>query len=99
MTAGTMPRAISTSHSTRPTSSTGRPGSRRPTASAGPQRFLPPRHSFTVLLPARHEEAVIYETVRSVWAADYPRELLEVARVRREVSLTDGARVVDSVFF
>lgn len=47
-------------------------------ASAGPQSFLPARHSFTVLLPARHEEAVIYDTIRSVWAADYPDELLEV---------------------
>lgn len=47
-------------------------------ASAGPQALLPPRRSFTVLLPARHEEAVIYETIRSVWAANYPRELLEV---------------------
>jgi cellulose synthase/poly-beta-1,6-N-acetylglucosamine synthase-like glycosyltransferase/putative flippase GtrA len=47
-------------------------------ASAGPQRFLPPSRSFTVLLPARHEEAVIYDTIRSIWAANYPKALLEV---------------------
>lgn len=50
-------------------------------ASRGPQSFLPPKHSFTVLLPARHEEAVIYQTIRSVWAANYPRHLLEVVVV------------------
>lgn len=47
-------------------------------ASGGPKAFLPPRHSFTVLLPARHEEAVIYGTIQSVWAANYPAQLLEV---------------------
>lgn len=46
--------------------------------SAGPQSFLPPRLSFTVLLPARHEEAVIFDTIRRVWAANYPQELLEI---------------------
>ncbi len=50
-------------------------------ASAGPQSFLPPRHSFTVLLPARHEEDVIYDTIHSVWSANYPSELLEVVVV------------------
>jgi cellulose synthase/poly-beta-1,6-N-acetylglucosamine synthase-like glycosyltransferase/putative flippase GtrA len=47
-------------------------------ASAGPQHFLPPRRSFSVLLPARHEEAVIRQTIHSVWAANYPKHLLEV---------------------
>src|SRR5690348_8281324 len=43
-----------------------------------PASFLAPRYSFTVLLPARHEEAVIYETIKRVWAAQYPSHLLEV---------------------
>jgi cellulose synthase/poly-beta-1,6-N-acetylglucosamine synthase-like glycosyltransferase len=43
-----------------------------------PASFLAPRYSFTVLLPARHEEAVIYETIKRVWAAKYPSHLLEV---------------------
>lgn len=47
-------------------------------SSAGPQSYLPPRYSFSVLLPARHEEAVIADTIRSVWAANYPHTLLEV---------------------
>jgi hypothetical protein len=36
-----------------------------------PRSFLPPRLSFTVLLPARHEEAVLYQTVRRVVTANY----------------------------
>lgn len=47
-------------------------------ASRGPRSFLPPRLSFSVLLPARHEEAVIFETIRRVVTARYPRHLLEV---------------------
>lgn len=47
-------------------------------ASKGPGKFLSPRISFTILLPARHEEAVIYDTIKSVWATNYPHKLLEV---------------------
>jgi cellulose synthase/poly-beta-1,6-N-acetylglucosamine synthase-like glycosyltransferase len=46
-----------------------------------PRSFVPPRLSFTVLLPARHEEAVIYDTIRRLWSANYPSELLEVVVV------------------
>jgi cellulose synthase/poly-beta-1,6-N-acetylglucosamine synthase-like glycosyltransferase len=45
---------------------------------AGPRSFLPPRLSFSVLLPARHEEPVIYETIHRVLATDYPNDLLDV---------------------
>jgi cellulose synthase/poly-beta-1,6-N-acetylglucosamine synthase-like glycosyltransferase/putative flippase GtrA len=74
-------------------------------ASAGPRSFLPPQHSFTVLLPARHEEAVIFRTIQSVWAANYPKELLEVvvichaddtgtiAEVRRAIAAIGSPRV------
>jgi cellulose synthase/poly-beta-1,6-N-acetylglucosamine synthase-like glycosyltransferase len=37
-----------------------------------------PQLSFTAILPARHEEAVIYETIRRVWASTYPKRLLEI---------------------
>ena len=47
-------------------------------ASRGPKTFRTPHFSFTALLPARHEEAVIYETVQRVWAANYPAHLLEI---------------------
>src|SRR5918998_4414210 len=46
--------------------------------SSGPSSFLQPRLSFTVLLPARHEEAVIFQTIKRVWAANYPSDLLEI---------------------
>jgi cellulose synthase/poly-beta-1,6-N-acetylglucosamine synthase-like glycosyltransferase len=43
-----------------------------------PTTFAPPRHSFTVLLPARHEEAVIQDTIQRVVDLNYPRELIQV---------------------
>jgi glycosyltransferase XagB len=43
-----------------------------------PKVFESPQSSFTVLLPARHEEAVIQQTIDEVLATDYPNELLEV---------------------
>jgi cellulose synthase/poly-beta-1,6-N-acetylglucosamine synthase-like glycosyltransferase len=46
-----------------------------------PAGYLPPRLRFTALLPARHEQRVIADTIRRVWDADYPRELLEVVVV------------------
>ncbi len=48
-------------------------------ASRAPASYLAARLSFTVLLPARHEVAVIYETIRRIWAANYPSPLLEIA--------------------
>jgi cellulose synthase/poly-beta-1,6-N-acetylglucosamine synthase-like glycosyltransferase len=50
-------------------------------ASRGPREFDPPRESFTVLLPARHEQAVIGETIRGVWRANYPKRRLEIVVV------------------
>ena len=53
----------------------------RPEASRmtrAPARFHPPRKSFTVLLPARHEEEVIQTTIERVVRANYPLSLLEV---------------------
>lgn len=47
-------------------------------ASSAPSSFLSARLSFTVLLPARHEEDVIYETIKRVWSAHYPSHLLEI---------------------
>ena len=42
-----------------------------------PRRFAPPRRSFTILLPARHEEEVIQETIQRVADLRYPRELVQ----------------------
>jgi glycosyltransferase XagB len=43
-----------------------------------PAHFLPPQKSFTVMLPARHEEEVIQTTIDRVVRAQYPLHLLEV---------------------
>jgi glycosyltransferase XagB len=50
----------------------------RMAAARGPAGFCQPRFTFTVLLPARHEEAVIGETVRKVATVRYPAELVEI---------------------
>ncbi|MFI5267727.1 MAG: glycosyltransferase, partial [Chloroflexota bacterium] len=42
-----------------------------------PDSFEPPALSFTILLPARHEEAVIRETIQRVVELDYPPELVQ----------------------
>jgi cellulose synthase/poly-beta-1,6-N-acetylglucosamine synthase-like glycosyltransferase len=43
-----------------------------------PERFLTPQRSFTVMLPARHEEDVIQSTIERVVKARYPIELMQV---------------------
>jgi len=43
-----------------------------------PVTFDAPCKSFTLLLPARHEEAVIRGTIRRVTNLNYPRELVQV---------------------
>jgi cellulose synthase/poly-beta-1,6-N-acetylglucosamine synthase-like glycosyltransferase len=42
-----------------------------------PTEFLPPQKSFTVMLPARHEEDVIQTTIERVVRANYPGHMLE----------------------
>ena len=48
-----------------------------------PAEFSPAQKSFTVLLPARHEEEVIQHTIQGVLDANYPRELLEIVVICR----------------
>ncbi|MBV9175097.1 MAG: glycosyltransferase [Chloroflexi bacterium] len=43
-----------------------------------PRTFESPRQRFTLLLPARHEEEVIQETIQRVVDFRYPRELVQV---------------------
>ncbi len=52
--------------------------------SDSPDRYLPPRFSFTAILPAKNEEGVIGHTVRQVWESNYPKEPLEVVVVCEE---------------
>ncbi len=46
-----------------------------------PSRFLPPQKTFTIMLPARHEEEVIQTTIERVVGANYPLSHLEVVVV------------------
>jgi glycosyltransferase XagB len=43
-----------------------------------PASFLSPELSFTILLPARHEEAVIQETIQRMVDLNYPREKVQI---------------------
>jgi cellulose synthase/poly-beta-1,6-N-acetylglucosamine synthase-like glycosyltransferase len=43
-----------------------------------PESYNNPRVSFSVLLPARHEKAVIGETILGIAKANYPKELIEI---------------------
>lgn len=43
-----------------------------------PESYEPPTHSFTLLLPARHEEEVIQDTIQRVVDLHYPPELVQV---------------------
>ena len=43
-----------------------------------PEQFEKPAVSFTVLLPARHEETVIGDTIEKVCRMNYPRDLLQI---------------------
>lgn len=49
-----------------------------------PRVLFNPEYSFTAIIPARHEEKVIGDTIRAVSRIDYPLELTEVLVVLRE---------------
>ena len=51
---------------------------------ASPTTYETPKHKFTALVPARKEAEVIYTTIRSVAAIDYPKELMEVLVLIRD---------------
>jgi glycosyltransferase XagB len=51
---------------------------RPPSEARAPEEFIPPRLSFTVLLPARHEEDVIKTTIGRAARANYPQRLIQV---------------------
>ena len=52
-----------------------------------PGKFSKPHFSFTVLLPARHEEEVIADTIRAVSKIDYPEEKKEILVILRDDDL------------
>jgi cellulose synthase/poly-beta-1,6-N-acetylglucosamine synthase-like glycosyltransferase len=60
---------------------------------ACPTSFVAPTISFTVLLPARHEQAVIGETIEKLCQANYPRDLLQILVICEESDRETIARV------
>lgn len=48
-----------------------------------PKIYLPPQHTFTALVPARHEEEVIGQTLRAISAIRYPEDMKEVIVICR----------------
>jgi cellulose synthase/poly-beta-1,6-N-acetylglucosamine synthase-like glycosyltransferase len=58
-----------------------------------PADLAEPKTSFTVLLPARHEEVVIADTIEKVCRANYPRELLQVLVICESGDLGTIAKV------
>ncbi|HEX2915949.1 MAG TPA: glycosyltransferase [Chloroflexia bacterium] len=55
-----------------------------------PQDFGPPRLSFTLLLPARHEEAVIQGTIQRLVDLNYPPELVQLLII---IEATDSGTI------
>jgi cellulose synthase/poly-beta-1,6-N-acetylglucosamine synthase-like glycosyltransferase len=49
-----------------------------------PKVFEKPKTSFSILLPARNEQAVIGETIRSIANSNYPRTLFEILLICHE---------------
>src|SRR6266487_5992849 len=49
-----------------------------------PTVYLDPCLSFTILLPARHEEDVYRETIQKVYNLNYPKELMQILAICRE---------------
>ncbi len=75
-----------------------------------PKEYSHPQKSFTVLLPARHEEAVIQGTMQRVFDSNYPKELMEIvvicesqdygtiAKVREKIEELESASVQLVIF-
>ena len=49
-----------------------------------PRIYHDPRFSFTILLPARHEENVYRETIQKIYDLNYPKELMQIIAICRE---------------
>lgn len=57
-----------------------------------PEVFIEPKFSFTALLPARHEESVITQTINAISKINYPSHLTELLVLCRE----DDVKTINS---
>ena len=51
---------------------------------SAPTIYREPQLSFTILLPARHEEDVYRETIQKVYDLNYPKKLIQIMAICRE---------------
>lgn len=51
---------------------------------SAPSIYREPRLSFTILLPAYHEEELYAETIQKVYDLHYPKELVQIIPLLRE---------------
>jgi glycosyltransferase XagB len=63
-----------------------------------PNYFKIPKYSFTALIPARHEEKVIQDTINAVNAIDYPNHLKEILVILRSDDTKTINRAQKSIF-
>lgn len=62
-----------------------------------PSVFNQPKQSFTALIPARHEEKVIRDTIKSINSINYPEDLKEILVLCREDDLRTIQKVKDTI--
>jgi glycosyltransferase XagB len=65
-----------------------------------PKDFRPAKLSFTILLPARHEEHVYQTTIQKVYNLNYPKELLQIIAICREDdpgTITEARTAIDAL--
>lgn len=69
-------------------------------ASKAPKSFIDPKNSFSILIPARHEESVIKSTIQAVSNLNYPQELIEIFIICRfddTETILQAQKVVDAL--
>ncbi len=64
---------------------------------ASPKIFLFPQKSFSILIPARHEEKVIAQTLRSIARANYPANLIEIYIICDESDIKTIRKVQNTI--
>jgi cellulose synthase/poly-beta-1,6-N-acetylglucosamine synthase-like glycosyltransferase len=65
-----------------------------------PKVFRPAQLSFTILLPARHEEHVYQTTIQKVYNLNYPNELMQIIAICREDdpgTITEAGAKIDEL--
>jgi cellulose synthase/poly-beta-1,6-N-acetylglucosamine synthase-like glycosyltransferase len=51
---------------------------------SAPTVYREPHYSFTIMLPARHEEDVYRDTIQKVYDLNYPKKLIQILAICRE---------------